>query len=382
MSDTRRSYLPFGQPDFSAAEIAAVTRVMHSGWVGMGPETIAFENELAAATGAPEVVTLSSCTAALHLSLHALGIGPGDEVVCPSLTWCSTANAALYRGARPVFCDIDPHTLCVSAETVRAALSPRTRAVMVVHFGGLAVDVAALREVLPPQVAIVEDAAHAFGSRHADGRPVGSSGNPCCFSFYANKCLSTGEGGAVALADPRLAAHLRSLRQHGLDADAWRRFTEPDKVLMAHVVELGYKANYTDLQAAIGRVQLARQAEFAARRRAVAAIYERELAGLPLRLQAGVSAPGHSLHLFVVVLDANAPMRRDRLLVEMRRRLLGATLHYEPLHLMPLYMAGAAAPSLPHTEAVAERILTLPIGARVSDDDAHEVAAALRELLG
>ena len=188
-----RPYLAFGKPSFSDREIDAVARVLRSGWVGMGPETLAFESELAAAIGAPHIVTTSSCTSAMLVSLKALGIGPGDEVVCPSLTWCSTANAAIYLGATPVLCDVDPQTLCVHPETVLSVLTPRTRALMVVHFGGLAADVEALRSALPPAVAIVEDAAHAFGSRYADGSAVGASGNPVCFSFYANKTLSTGK---------------------------------------------------------------------------------------------------------------------------------------------------------------------------------------------
>ena len=377
-----RDYLPFGKPDFGDGEIEAVTRVLRSGWVGMGPETLAFERELAGCIGVPHVVTVSSCTAGLHLALRVAGVGPGDEVVCPSLTWCSSANAALYLGAKPVFCDIDPQTFSLSPGTVAAALTPRTKAVMAVHFAGLAIDVAALREALPPGVAIVEDAAHAFGARYPDGRSVGASGNACCFSFYANKVLSTGEGGAVALADAEQAEQVRSLRLHALPNDAWKRFTHPKSVLNANLTQLGYKANYTDLQAAIGRVQLGRQAGFAGRRAAVAAIYREGLAGLPLAFQRDCLHPGHARHIFAVVLDDGARVGRDALLVALRERGLGATIHYEPLHVMPLYNNGASPPSLAHTARGARGILTLPIGACVSDDDAREVVAAMRELLG
>jgi len=356
--------------------------VLRSGWVGMGPETIAFEGELAAALGVPHVVTVSSCTAGLHLALRVAGVGPGDEVVCPSLTWCSSANVALYLGARPVFCDIDPETLSVSPATVAAALTPRTKAVVAVHFAGLALDVEALRAALPAGVAIVEDAAHAFGARHADGRPVGASGNACCFSFYANKVLSTGEGGAVAIADGRLADEIRSLRLHALPNDAWKRFTHPQSVLSGNLTQLGYKANYTDLQAAIGRVQLARQAEFAARRESVAAIYRNALDGLPLAFQRDCTHPRHARHIFAIVLDGSARLGRDALLLALRARNLGATIHYDPLHVMPLYNGHSPPPALPHAERVGRAILTLPIGACVTDDDAREVAAAVRGLLG
>jgi dTDP-4-amino-4,6-dideoxygalactose transaminase len=375
------AYLPFGKPDFSDREIEAVARVLRSGWVGMGPETLAFERELAVALGVPHVVTTSSCTSAMLIALKALGIGPGDEVICPSLTWCSTANAALYLGATPVFCDVDPRTLCIGPDEVLRALTPRTRAVMVVHFGGLAAPVEALRRVLPPTVAILEDAAHAFGSRHPDGRPVGASGNAVCFSFYANKTLSTGEGGAVAVFDEAIADQVRSLRQHGLPVDAWKRFTHPEIVMNANLTQLGFKANYTDLQAAIGRVQLARQEEFGRTRLAAAQAYAAGLAGLPLRLQQGVTDPAHSRHLFIVVLEDRARVSRDALLAELRRRNIGATIHYEPLHLMPLYLRGEAPARLPQTERIAANILTLPIGASVRVDQANAVVAAIREIL-
>lgn len=378
----RPTYLPFGQPNFSDREVEAVARVIRSGWVGMGPETIAFEKELAAFLGVPHAITVNSCTSALFLSLHASGICPGDEVICPSLTWCSTANAALYLGAKPVFCDVDPTTLCVSVESVLRALTPGTRAVMVVHFGGLAADVTALRLALPANVAIVEDGAHAFGSRFADGRRVGSSTNLTCFSFYANKTLSTGEGGAVAVFDDAVAARLMSLRQHGLAVDAWKRFLFPKTVLNANLTELGYKANYTDLQASIGRVQLARQEEFARTRAEAAAIYRDGLADLPLTFQQQCTHPHHSRHMFVVVMDDAARVGRDELLIRLRERNLGATIHYEPLHLMPLYHGAHPPVSLPHTERIARNIITLPIGACITPDDAREVVAAMHAILG
>lgn len=377
-----RDYLPFGKPDFSDREIDAVSRVLRSGWIGMGPETLAFEKELAAHLGVPHIVSVNSCTSALLISLRLAGIGPGDEVICPSLTWCSTANVAMMLGARPVFCDVDDRSFALTPESVLARLTDRTRAVMAVHFAGLAADVVALRRALPPDVAIIEDAAHAFGSRYPDGRPVGSSGNYCCFSFYANKTLSTGEGGAVALYDAERAEHIRSLRQHGLAVDAWKRFTHPRTVLNANLTQLGYKANFTDLQAAIGRVQLVRQPEFAATRSKVAQVYRAGLEGLPLVFQRDCVHPHHSNHMFVVALTDRAPLNRDQLLLVLRERNLGATIHYEPLHLMPLYRREGCNEPLPVTEHLADNILTLPIGASVSEADAREVVDAMRELIG
>lgn len=380
----RSDYLPFGRPNFSDDEIAAVSRVMRTGWVGMGPETLAFEEELTAHLQAEQVVTVNSCTSALFLALLTHGVGPGDEVICPSLTWCSTANAAMYLGATPVFCDIDPVTMSASPDAILACLSPRTKAVVVVHMGGLAADVTTLRAALPENIAIVEDAAHALGSCYPDGRPVGSSGNAVCFSFYANKNLSTGEGGAIALANTDQADRLRSLRQQGLSADAWKRFTHPKTAPVAGISELGYKMNYTDLQAAIGRAQLRRHGEFAQRRHAIADCYVKRLtaADHEIKFQAGVLDPRHSLHLFLVELPIDMlSLSRDDILLALRERNIGASIHYPPLHTMPLYASFAKPAALPHTDHLAPRILTLPISASMVLEDAEYVAENLLDVL-
>jgi len=384
MTSTNRSdFLAFGRPSFTDQEIDAVARVMRTGWVGMGEETIAFERELAEYVGAPYVVSVNSCTSALFLSLMAANIRPGDEVICPSLTWCSTANAALYLGARAVLCDVDPATLSVTPETIAPHITPRTKAVMVVHMGGLAVDVAALRAAIPSHIAIVEDAAHAIGATYPDGSPVGSSGNLTCFSFYANKNLSTGEGGAIALFDPEAAERLRSLRQHGLSADAWKRFTHRHSILTPKVAELGYKMNYTDLQAAIGRVQLRRLPDMAARRMALVEQYVDALAGVEPRLQfqRNVTHDGHARHLLVVTLPTRSmEMSRNEVFAALRRRNIGVAIHYQPLHTMPVYQAGSR-PVLPNTDALADRILTLPISASMFSTDVEYVAEQLIEVL-
>jgi len=381
---TRRStYLPFGQPDFGDEEVAAVTRVLRSGWVGHGPETIAFEQELAAAVGVAHVVAVNSCTSALFLSLLVHGVGPGDEVIVPSLTWISTANAARHLGATPVFCDVDPATLCVTPGSIREKLTPRTKAVIVVHLGGLAVDVDAIRRTVPSHIAIIEDAAHACGARFPDGAPVGASGNLTCFSFYANKNLSTGDGGAVALHNGLFADRLRSLRQHALPNDAWKRFVDPRIAAASPIAEVGYKMNYTDLQAAIGRVQLRRQAEFADRRVAVARAYVDALAALPwpIAIQSGVLDLGHARHLFLVQLPVEQlGHSRNDVLRGLRDLNIGASIHYQPVHTMPLYANQRVKP-LPVTDHVADRILTLPISASMTVGDAHQVLQALEQVL-
>ena len=380
---TRKEFLAFGKPNFSDQEIDAVAKVLRSGWIGMGPETLAFEKELGEFFGAPHVVTVNSCTSALFLSLLVRGVAPGDEVICPSFTWCSTANAALYLGAKPVFCDVDPDTLCITAEFALQKLTPKTKAIMVVHMAGLGVDVNTIRAALPENVAIIEDAAHALGAKFDDGKPVGSSGNMSCFSFYANKNLSTGEGGAIALFDAALADRLRSLRLHALPADAWKRFTNPKSIVSRGLEELGYKMNYTDLQACIGRVQLRRQAEFHRTRLAIANRYHDRLSKrVPgIKFQHGLLHPHHARHLFQIMLPLEeTAISRDALLLELRNRNIGANVHYLPLHTMPLYSAHGHA-SLPNTEKVCERILTLPISGSMSLDDADYVILNLEELL-
>lgn len=373
---TRRAeYLPFGKPNFSDEEIEAVTHVLKSGWVGMGRETLEFEAELAAYLDVPHVVTVDSCTSALFLSLVVQGVGPDDEVICPSLTWCSTANVALYLGATPVFGDVDPATLCLTPETVQAKLTSKTKAVIVVHFGGYAADVDAIRAVLPPHVALIEDAAHALGSRFANDTAVGASGNLTCFSFYANKNLSTGEGGAIALHNDEQAERLRSLRQHGLATNAWNRFQQPKSKLYTTLNELGYKMNYTDLQAAIGRVQLRRQPTLQAHRLEIARLYHDALAIFEpdITLQTAVTHPHHARHLFTITLPLDKmSLSRDDLILKLRDLNIGASIHYAPLHKMPLYNHPIQH-LLPVTDRLSETILTLPISASMNSTDAHYV---------
>lgn len=379
----RTDYLAFGTPNFTDAEIEAVTRVMRSGWVGMGAETIAFENELSEYIGAPEIVAVNSCTSALFLALLAEGIGPGDEVIVPSLTWCATANAALYLGATPVFCDVDFLSMCVTPETISAKLSARTKAVIVVHYGGYAIDVEALRRALPDRVAIIEDAAHALGARYTNGKRVGASGNSVCFSFYANKNLSTADGGAIALFDADKAERLRSLRMSGMASNAWSRYTKPSTTFVPALAELGYKMNFTDLQAAIGRVQLRRMEEMAVVRQQIAKHYQARLQALSVDIpfQSGVFDSDHARHLLVGRFDPNRTrMSRDDLLLALRGQNIGVSIHYTPLHIQPLYCKSEPA-YLPVTEALVEQIMTLPISAKLAFNDVDYVAENLALLL-
>lgn len=377
------NYLAFGTPDFTEAEIDAVARVMRSGWIGMGAETIAFENELASYMGVPEVVSVNSCTSALFLSLLVEGVTTGDEVIVPSLTWCATANAALYLGATPVFCDVDPLTLCATPEMVVARLTEKTKAVIVVHYGGYGMDIMALRKALPTHVPIIEDAAHALGARYPDNSKVGSSGNTVCFSFYANKNLSTADGGAIALADAEKAERLRSLRMSGMPSHAWSRYTKPSTITTGALRELGYKMNFTDLQAAIGRVQLTRLEDMATHRLRIARHYQERFKafGDAICFQHGAFTESHARHLLVGLFDPSTiGITRDALLLALRNRNIGASIHYAPLHTMPLYAATEPG-ELPVTERLAEQIMTLPISAKMSLGDVNYVMDHFEDLV-
>lgn len=379
----RSSFIPFGRPSYSNAEVEAATRIIRSAWVGLGPETDIFEKELAAFCQSKATVLVNSCTSALTLSLHANGIGEGDEVIVPGITWYATANAALYARATPVLADIDRNTLNLTPETILACLTPRTKAVIVVHMGGMPVDVPAIRAALPPHILVIEDAAHAMGGRYLDGTPVGSSGNYVCFSFYANKNLSTGEGGLIAVGDPTVQDRLKSLRTHGMPATAWNRYQNPTKLFYAQPKEIGFKMTYMDLLAAIGRVQLAKLPEMQRHRQAIARLYTDFIKSekLPLTPQEGVTEDFHAHHLYVVKLQLdNAPIARDALILGLREQNIGAALHYLPMGQSELYSEFASS-NLENCNWLGERILTLPISSSMTLEDAHYVCDHLGQLL-
>ena len=304
-------------------------------------------------------------------------------MVCPSLTWCSTANVVVSLGAKPVFCDVGPGTLCLTTETVRAKLTDKTKAVIIVHMGGLAIDVDKIHSSIPEHIAIVEDAAHALGTKFENGKAVGSSGNLTCFSFYANKNLSTGEGGAIALFDEDAANRLRSLRQNGMPVNAWNRFQKPKSLLHVELIEFGYKMNYIDLQACIGRIQLKRQPEFYEIRLSISKYYYNQLSALcpSMKFQKDIVNPGHARHLFILLLPIDEiGLSRDQILLELRARNIGACIHYTPLHLMPFY-SSKNQPSLYNTERLFKQMITLPISASMEMTDAEYVVTQLNELI-
>lgn len=394
------TFLPFALPDIGEEEIRAVEACLRSGWVTTGPVTRRFEAAFRDYLGAEvEAIAVNSATAGLHLALEAAGIGPDDEVIVPTLTFTASAEVVRYLGARPVFVDSDPHTLNLDPAAVAAAITARTRAIVPVHFGGMAADMDTIcRLARRHGLRVIEDAAHAFPTRHR-GRLVGTlDSDVTVFSFYANKTMTTGEGGMVVTRDPRLAERIRCMRLHGISRDAFDRYVSRTPSWYYEVVAAGFKYNLTDIASAIGIEQLRKIDRFQQRRTELARRYDEALAGLPLVLPAR-PAPGsgstHAWHLYVVRLgnaargadgmrrEGAAPIGRDALIARLAERGIGTSVHFIPLHRQPYWRdsCGLRAADFPVAEAAFEAMLTLPLYTRMDDADQQRVIAALHELL-
>ena len=380
-------FLPFARPDIGDAEIAAVTQALRSGWVTTGPKTREFEQVFGAYLGGGlECVAVNSATAGLHLALEALGNGPGDEVIAPTLTFTATVEVVRYLGADPVLVDVDPVTLNIDPEKIRAAITPRTKAIMPVHYGGLACDMDAILAIAREHgLKVVEDAAHALPTTWR-GTLVGQlQSDATVFSFYANKTITTGEGGMAVTRDPQLAQRMRVMRLHGMNRDAFDRFTSRTPAWYYEVVAPGFKYNMTDIAAAMGVEQLARLPEFVQRRQQLAARYGAELAGLPLTLPADApQGDTHAWHLYVVRLRDDAPLERDDAIQALSDRGIGTSVHYVPLHRHPYWRDRyQLAPAMfPHADAAYRAMVSIPLFTAMSDDDQGRVIAALQDILG
>jgi dTDP-4-amino-4,6-dideoxygalactose transaminase len=385
-SSTSPAFLPFAVPDIGEEEIAEVVACLRSGWITTGPRARQFEREFADYLGGGvEAIAVNSATAGLHLALEALGIGPGDEVIVPTLTFTATAEVVRYLGAQPVLVDVNPDTLNIDVASIAAAITPRTRAIMPVHFAGLACDMAAIGALATRHgLHVVEDAAHAFPTTCA-GALVGTLDSAITvFSFYANKTMTTGEGGMVVTRDPALAQRIRLMRLHGISQDAFDRYASKTPAWFYEVVAPGYKYNLPDIAAAIGIQQLRKIGRFLARRQQLAAAYDAGLAGLPLLLPPqAASGDSHAWHLYVVRLTAGAPLGRDELIVRLSERGIGTSVHFIPLHRHPYWRdnCGQTPAQFPAAEASFATMLTLPLYTKMSDADQQRVIAALHELL-
>ena len=388
-ADAALPFLPFALPSIGMDEVNDVSETLLSGWLTTGPRTKEFERTFAAFVGARHAIAVNSATGGLHLCLAALGIGPGDEVITTPLTFCATANVIVHLGATPVFADIGPD-LNIDPAAVRARITPRTKAIMPVHFGGLPCAMDELRAIAREHnLAIVEDAAHAVGATYGD-RPIGSvpegSRDMVVFSFYATKNLTTGEGGMVTCDDPVLAEQIRILSLHGISRDAWKRYTAEGSWYYEVLVP-GYKYNMTDLQAALGLRQLRRFAGFQAERERLVARYDAHFADLATLLPPPhAAAPGtrHAWHLYAIRLDLqHLTIDRARFIEELRACNIGASVHFIPVHLHPFYRDryGLQRGDYPHAEAAYDAIVSLPLYPRMTDADVDRVALAVRLIL-
>lgn len=380
----REQYLPVALPSIGEREKKAVAEVLDSGWITTGPKAIEFGRRVAELSGAPFGLALNSCTGALHLALAALGIGPGDEVIVPTWTFCSTANVVLHLDARPVLVDVTPDTLNLAPEAVLRSLTPRTRALLPVHFAGHPAEMDTLLELARSRgLAVVEDAAHAFGARYR-GRPVGSLGDLTCFSFYAIKNVTTGEGGALVTADPELFEKAQILSLHGISKDAWKRYSAAGSWYY-EVTTPGFKYNLTDLAAAIGLVQLERWPEFHACRQALAARYDAHFDDLPeVRPLAVRPEVEHARHIYPVRLALEQlTIDRARFIEALRAENIGTTVNFIPVHLHPYYRETSRASSggFPVADDSYPRLVTLPLHPRMTDGDVDDVARAVHKLV-
>lgn len=381
-------FLPFALPDIGEEEINEVVDALRSGWVTTGPKTKQFEADFAAFIGdGVEAIAVNSATAGLHLALEAVGVGPGDEVIVPSYTFTATAEVVRYLGAHPVLVDVDAATFNISPAAIRAAITPRTRAIVPVHFAGLACEMDAILAIAREHgLKVVEDAAHALPTTYR-GRLIGTlDSDVTVFSFYANKTMTTGEGGMVVSRNKDLIARCKVMRLHGISRDAFDRYVSKTPAWFYEVVAPGYKYNMPDTAAAMGIHQLRKIRAFQHKREAMAARFDRELADLPLILPARPAHAGdtHAWHLYPVRLKPEAGIARDDFIVRMAERGIGCSVHFIPLHLHPVWRDGyqLTPADFPVAQAAYEAEVTLPLYTRMSDDDQSRVIAAVREILG
>ncbi len=380
-------FLPFALPEIGEDEIAEVVDTLRSGWITTGPKAKRFEAAFTEFLGDPslESIAVNSATAGLHLALEAVGVGPGDEVITTTHTFTASAEVARYLGADVKLVDIDPATYCISPAALEAAITPRTKCVVPVHYGGLAADMTAILAIARRHgLKVVEDAAHALPTTHRGQRIGTLDSDATVFSFYANKTMTTGEGGMLVTRHPEVAARAKVMRLHGINRDAFDRFTAKVPSWYYEIVAPGFKYNLTDIAAALGLHQLKRLQAFQARRAELAAAYAEALAGLPLRLPPQPLAGDlHAWHLYVVELTDAAPITREAFIESLYADGIGCSVHYIPLHQHPYWKEhyGLKAEDFPHSQRAFERIVSLPLYTRMTEADVRRVAAAARKAL-
>jgi perosamine synthetase len=369
------AFLPYGKQEIGDADIAAVVEALTSGWLTTGPRVGEFEKAFAAHCGAKEAVAVNSGTAALHCAMRAIGIHTGDEVIVPALTFAASANAAVYEGATPVFADVEPDTLLIAPDSVRAHITPRTKAIVAVDYAGQPADYEALREIVQGRgIRIIADACHAPGATY-NGKSTGTLGDISCFSFHPVKHMTTCEGGMAVTDDAQLAAHMRRFRNHGIDSD--HRSREAAGAHAYDMVELGYNYRLPDVQCALGMAQLPRLDGWVHARQKIAAAYDRAFANIdqvtPLRMR---NDRTNAYHLYVVKLDP--ALDRDAVFAHLRGQGIGANVHYAPVYLHSYYQQRGYGRGLcPVAERASRHILTLPMFPAMTEADVARVVEAL-----
>jgi len=376
--------IPFALPDIGPDEIAAVVDTLRSGWITSGPKVRQFEDNFQRFIGdGVECVAVNSATAGLHLALEACGVQAGDEVIVPTHTFAATAEVVRYIGGDVAFADIDPTTYCIDPKSIERCVTPRTRAIIPVHFGGFVCDMDAILEIAERfNLAVIEDAAHAFPSKYRDKLVGTLPSDATVFSFHATKFLTTGEGGMLVTKDSAIAQRARVMRTHGIDRDAFSRTTAVSH-WRYEVIAPGFKYNMTDIAAALGISQLARTNGMLARRKALAHRYHAGLGGLPLVLPPSPADGAHSWHLYVVQLTEDAPLTRDQALTALYDEGIECSVHYIPLHVQPYWRDRykLSPEQFPNSLRLSESSISLPLYTRMTDADQDYVIDALRRLL-
>jgi len=376
-------YIPFAMPDLDGCEMEEINDALRSGWVTTGPKTKQFEKEFAAYVGAKHAIAVNSCTAAMHLALDAVGVQRGDEVITTPYTFAATAEVIRYFDARPVFVDVDPLYLNINPDLIERAITPKTKAIIPVHLAGLPVELDAIREVATRRgIPVIEDSAHAFPASYK-GKHIGSISEFTCFSFYATKTITTGEGGMITTDNAEWAERCRIMSLHGIDKNAWKRYTSEGKWYY-EIIAPGYKYNMTDIAAAMGLAQLRKAEKMRARRRAIAMQYNEAFRTYDaVQLPADRSDCDHAWHLYMLRLHLHHFIDRAHVMEMLKHRGIGASVHFIPLHMHPYYREQyhCTAQDFPVARAEYLREISLPIYSRMSDEDVAQVIAAVIDVL-
>ncbi|MBU0898244.1 MAG: DegT/DnrJ/EryC1/StrS family aminotransferase [Nanoarchaeota archaeon] len=378
----RNEFLPFGKPTIGEEEINEMVDTLKSGWLSMGPKTIKFEEAFKEYVGADYAISCNSCTMALFLSLYSLGIKPGDEVILPTTTFASAANVIVHLGAKPVFADVTRDTYNIDPDKIEEKITDKTKAIMPMHHSGHSADMDRILEIAQKHnLSVIEDAAHGVGSEYK-GKKIGSISDATCFSFYATKTMTTGEGGMITTNNEELANKLRTLRLHGISSDAWKRYSDKGSWYY-EVMDAGFKANMTDMQAALGLHQLKKLDGFIETRQKNAELYTKLLSDVP-----GIKTPTvkddikHSWYIYTILIDG-LKINRDEVIKALRAENIGTSVHFIPLHLQPFFQKtyGYQKGDFPNAEYVYDRMISLPFFSHMTEKDIEDACSAIKRIV-